>query len=238
MLKIILRSLLMMFLFGCLKQENIPQTLIHKAIDYHGGMEAWELWDSIHFHKKSIIYFENGQKESEKSEYYHIKLHPTFSVKVVENDSIVILFDQNHYSKYMTTSERILPITKQDTTTIESALFVIGQLFLLKDGNNKLTYQGMEQIMGEECHVIRADYNVQGKENHSWWYYISTHDFRLIASRVYHSPHYALIVNESYQKFQDILWNQERTTYRVDSLNTIQFIRAKYVYDFGENMSM
>ncbi|HMQ06671.1 MAG TPA: hypothetical protein PKC30_05180 [Saprospiraceae bacterium] len=236
--KIIIGFLFLIFLSGCLEQDYIPHTIIHKAIDYHGGMESWELLDSLHYHKQSVLYFENGQTESEKSEYYQIKFHPTYSVKVVENDSVEILFDQNHYRKYLKASDKILSVTKQDTTNIESALFVIGQLFLLKEDSKLLTFEGTELISGVECFVVRADYSVQGKENHPWWYYISKYDYRLIASRVYHSPDYALIVNESYQKFQNILWNKERTTYRVDSLNAIQFIRAKYVYNFGEKGNM
>ncbi len=217
-------------LIQCAGADYKAIDIIENSIEYHGGWEAWHDLESVRFAKNSILYKADGSVESEIIEKYTITLQPGFSVSVTTQDSVGLYFDGENYSK--TKAEVEMPVTSADTSAIQASFFVMSQPFSLIDENVTLTLEGKDSILGREVMAVSARYGEAKKENHPWIYYLDTRDYRLLASRVHHPPTYALIVNENTVEYKGIVWNTQRTTYRVDSMNNILFVRAKYVYDF------
>ena len=217
-------------LIQCVGADNKAIEIVEKSIEYHGGWATWNDLESVRFTKNSILYTDDGSVESEIAEKFTITLQPGFQVTIVNQNSVGLHFDGENYRK--TKAEVEMPVTSADTSAIQASFFVMSQPFSLIDENVTLTLEGKDSILGREVMAVSARYGEAKKENHPWIYYLDTLDYRLLASRVHHPPTYALIVNENTVEYKGIVWNTQRTTYRVDSMNNILFVRAKYVYDF------
>jgi len=104
----------------------------------------------------------------------------------------------------------------------------------LMDDAADVTYEGIDTILKDMVvHALRVEYPTEEKQD-IWKYYLDEKEFFLVANMVHHGETYSMITNDEYTEYKGLKFNAKRTSYMVDSLGEILYLRAKYVYEFGE----
>jgi hypothetical protein len=205
--------------------------IIDRSIQAHGGWEAYSRLHMVRYDKRYDLFKEDGSLESSFDQKHLTHIHPEYRNEIIRTDGSTLSYDGNTISK--TRGDSITQVTAGDTSLIYSSFYVLAQPFKLKDPGAKLTYEGKDALFnGKEVLVVKAEYKVEGKENHPWWYYFDPSDYKLIAIMVDHNGSYSLITNDEYVEYKGILWNSRRTGYRTTPKGEILFKRSDYVYEF------
>ena len=217
--------------FGC-QSPFSADVIIDKSIEAHGGMDAWNQLEKIEYTKKFTLYTEDGKEERTGHQHHITHIFPQYKNNIINVGGTALNYDGSEYSKLL--GDSIVTVTAGDTGLIYSSFYVIGQPFKLKDPGVELAYQGIDTLLnGKEVHVVQAKYAQADKENHLWWYYFDTKDYRCVGNMVDHNGTYNVIINDSYMEYQGILWNKDRTGYWTDENGDLGFKRSIYGYNFG-----
>lgn len=213
------------------------EQVLTQAIEAAGGWENWKALDSMRYLKKSILYLEDGTKESEATQEHFFTFKPRFKATIIwleDEQNRRIEYQEGSAKKYSGDS-----LIEENTSAIKesvmSAVYVLAQPFKLLDVGTTLEYQGLTKTKkGKKAFTISATYNPKEYINHStkdsWWYYFDTEDGKFLESMVYHAPTYALIENVSFWQELPIHFHKHRKSYRADSLRNIKFLRAEFDY--------
>lgn len=229
-------------LFAC--NSGIPKNkaieIVHRSIEEHGGMDHWKNIESIRFRKETSLFNADGTLEKESDEIHTLyqrdtlhgyitsidsTLYPGLEKAVDPSASYIIKFADGVGMK----------INKDTVVNATNAFlashFVINQPFKLLDPDIELSYEGIDTLSsGKIVDVVKAYYG--DPKDDIWWFYFDKENHRIVANLIYHDPTYALVVNEETIEKQGFLWNTKRTTYRTDSLRNIEYVRAKFNYEF------
>ena len=221
---------LLLVVFGC-EQPLDPDTIIEKSVETHGGWESYYNLDVVNYRKQYDLFLENGSLERSFDQKHSTHINPTYKNEIVRTDGSILTFDGSQISKSL--NDSMVQVTSGDTGLIHSSFYVLAQPFKLMDPVALKTYEGIDTIFnGKAAHVVKIEYEEEGKENHPWWYYFDLDDFRLIGNMVDHNGSYSLITNDEYVEYKGILWNKKRTGYRTTPDGEILFKRSDYVYEY------
>ncbi len=210
--------------------------VMERAIEYAGGIEQWRTLKTIAYTKRSKLILEGNILEYDITQEHSYQMQPDFSATIKWNQD-----SSKHLIKYSPEeSIRMLndTIVDLDPSKVKesamSALFVLGMPFKLMDDGVQLSYSGSTLFMDSvEADVIQALYDPENVSTHStndlWWFYFEKESGKFLGSKVYHAPTYALIHNLSFTD-TPIKFPKRRKSYRVDSLENIQFLRAEFWY--------
>ena len=215
---------------GC-KSVTDPEFIVDKSIEAHGGWDAWNALDKVVYEKSYDLYKEDGSIEQSFFQVHQTDIFPIYRNTITRTDSSVLTFDGTDYFK--TKGDSSLLLTAGDTGLIHSSFYVLAQPFKLKDPGAYLTYEGLDTLFNDHAvHSVKVEYTEEGKENHPWWYYFDTNDYRLVGNMVDHNGSNSLLTNDEYVEHKGILWNKTRTGYRTDSSGNILYKRSDYMYTF------
>ncbi len=231
--RILLLLLVLLTLIGC--DRNTPQSILDKSIEYHGGKQAWQDQTSISYRKKTQLLKADGSLEKETVFNYTHQWKPEFATLRTQ-------VEQGKVKQVKLTgiaSKDSLPFTSQQEymsakKDLDAALFVVWQPFTLASQVDQLEYLGEETLEDDTPVFVLKNqyYKADGSKDNAWWFYFNAENGRLEANMVKHGDTYSYIRNNSYEQKTGFSLNKTRTSYRVDSLRNIQFVRARYWYEY------
>jgi len=207
--------------------------LINHSLEAHGGKDAWDSVEEISYSKRTILYDSLGTIESDQTKIHAYSYRPTFTATMTwDQDSVHY---QVNYSEEKTTLflndslAQDAAIKQKFEKEVRGAYYVYWMPYKLLDANAENTYEGLKfhPELGD-VHVLKVRY--PDSEN-VWWYYFDSQTFKLRGNTVHHRPTYSFIENTKIETETGLSLNTERSSYRVDSIGTIQFKRAVYYYN-------
>lgn len=210
--------------------------IVENAIRSAGTIEKWKNIASLTYTKKARLLLENGQIESEVTQRHHYVLRPNKSIKiswVVDKDSFLIVHNDLITQKFK--NDSIIDQGDKVTSSVNSALYVVGMPFKLIDKGTVLTYEGLKFPNAiDTVHTIKATYEPKRHQNHStkddWWYHFDKNNGAFLSAMVYHEPTYALIENVSVIEKEGLTFPGRRKSYRCNKFGEKLFLRAEFWY--------
>ncbi len=173
---------------------------------------------------------EDGQVEKEILQSHNYSTIPQLTGTIEWSDSLdrkVTYQDGMAFKMNGTVKEEP---TQSALNTFNSAYYVLNMPWKLKDESAKITYLGLDTILGNRIvHTLKVEYpDVQ--ESDDWEYYLDEDEYFLVANKVHHGSTYSMITNDEFAECKGLKFNAKRTSYMVDSLGNILYQRAKYEY--------
>lgn len=214
------------------KPLSKAEQVIEQSIAAHGGWNQWKGLQELKYKKHSVLLKKGDVVENDVIQNHHYTYQPDFVGTYTYKDTMthkVVYQDDKAY--------RIDGDIKQDYDTksrnaFRSAFYVLNMPWKLKDPGTETFYEGIDTLFnGQVVESIKVTYP-GGERDDIWWYYFHPETSVLMACKVYHTPTYALIVNDEQATHQGLLWNTKRTTYRVDDKGQPEFVRGRYDYKY------
>lgn len=215
------------------------KSVLTKGIQAAGGLEHWRSDNAYTFDKRSILYLEDGSIESKNQQIVTFKNHPELEGTILWNnrtDSVEtkIVFSDGKATKFIAGIAQSDEMNTSATLSFYGAHMVMNLPFKLLDPGVQLSYGGRQEMHERTVEVIIADYNKEQpnhNKTHRWWHYFDVDTYQYIGYKVFHPPTYALVENLEHTMHEGISYASDRITWRVDSLDNKQYIRAKFAYD-------
>ena len=228
-------GLLLFFIWNC-QSEPTPDQILQKSIQAHGG-ETWKNASSISYLKHTTLLDKNGFVEKKVLQKITHQWNP-FQTKIewenqgtkqlaILNQSGVRLYHNDELQSDSTLIEK----TKKN---LNAAFYVFWQPFKLQENAVHLEYIGQEKLLDSILtHKLKV-YYPNAKNDDLWYFYFDVSSFRLRATEVNHDQRVSLITNETVESQTGLFLNKTRNSYFLDSLGSIQYLRATYKYDIIE----
>lgn len=228
---LLILGLILSFL-GCNETPN-PTSIIQKSIEAHGGESLWKSIQKIEYLKEIKLYDSLGQLEQTILQNHYHQWNPSLSImqwnvngslqRVEKTPSGISVFENG---EVVTEQKDIAAITR----IMDAALYVFWQPFKLLDKNAIMTYDGINQLLGNQVvHTIRIQYSEEPNAD-VWHYHFDTETYRLMATQVTHNGQISLIMNESVEEDTGLSLNKLRKSYFINADRSIQYLRADYDY--------
>ncbi len=238
-----LRCVPVWFLIVCLaacSSADLPteeaSLILEKAIKAHGGTLRWENFRAFHLQKETWLYTETGELEAHTLQNQRFVLRPSFAAEITsstEQGEEQVLFENGRTTYWV--ADR--PIFEEDIVArkereVFAAFYVLTKPFDLVAAGKHRWYEGQTLLPnGQTVETVRI---IDGDTTHShtdvWWYYFTPEAHRLVAYKVRTSGHFSLVYNEAWDESTGVLFPTQRSSYRVDSLGTILYLRARYEF--------
>ncbi|MBN3519956.1 hypothetical protein JYB62_08065 [Algoriphagus lutimaris] len=224
-----------LFLLGsCTKSpEQKAKSILEKAIQAHGGQEAWDQLETLKFRKWTRLLLEDGSVESETDQLIELRMKPYLEGSISwVSDSIEHISSFNGSTMSYTMggnsvkNQGFLQSKKKD---FDAAYYVIAQPWkLLEDEGASLFYEGQKELAsGQLAEIIRVNY---GPENDVWWYYFDPVSYQMLGNEVQLKDHRSLVENDTMEQAGPFLLYGKRTSYRVNEQGEKLYVRAEYQY--------
>lgn len=218
-------------------QDAEVSRVLHRAFEKAGGWDKWETLSTISYKKRSVLYLENGDVESDVTQFHEYQVKPTISASIFwrkEGNRHSIIVQDGTANKYLN-GELVAENDPAVYKSFLSAHYVLFMPFKLADAGVSLTYEGVESLEDNvEVDVIKASYAPATHENHStsdlWYYYFDRSNGVFLGSMVYHAPTYAYIKNSEINDQLPITMNTYRESYRVDKNRNREYLRGEFFY--------
>ena len=219
------------------------KSVLEKGIAASGGLDNWKNGKAYTFNKRTILYLEDDTVESKSEQIVTIKNHPQLEGTIHWNNrtdttDIKIVYADGQATKYIDNQAQSAADNEAAELSFLGAHLVMNLPFKLLDPGIALTYDGQQTMFDRKVEVLIADYNKEQanhNKTHRWWHYFDATTYEYVGYKVFHPPTYALVENRKSTVHNGITYTTDRVTWRVDSLNNKQFIRAKFAYDrFGD----
>lgn len=225
---------LLTLMIGCSSNpEKKAKEIIEKAVEAHGGQEAWDQLESLKFRKKTKLLFEDGALESETDQWIQLRMKPFFEGSISwTSDSLehISTFDGSQMNYTMGgNSVQNADFLKSKKKDFDAAFYVIAQPWkLLQDESATLTYEGQKNLTsGKLAEAVRVNY---GPEDDVWWFYFDPVSFEMLGNEVQLKDHRSYIENNSMVTAGPFLFYGDRTSFRMDENGEKLYIRAEYEY--------
>lgn len=230
--------LTMLLLVACTKRagtERLPGneqalSLLTAAVDKAGGRDRWQAVDTLSLTKKTVLYTADGQVEKETEQHQTFVFRPRMQVRIFTiSDSLKQTLVYNGDSTIVLKNGLEVSRKKGASSSVLSAAFVLSIPYELFKDADVMSYEGRTHLSGKTLQTIKVDYGLLEEANDTWWFYFEN-DHSFWGSRVWHRPNYALIQNVEMDTSTGLTFPAYRRSYRVDSLNNAQFLRAEFWY--------
>lgn len=214
------------------KSVSIEEELINKCIDAHGGMDKWRTLPSIIYSKSIVLFNSEGLIEKKFDQIHNYKLLPKLSGTMKWTDSIDRRITYQDEIAYKLNGNKKEEPSQSALNTFNSAYYVLNMPWKLKDSSAVISYQGLDTILENRIvHKLKVEYPSINQSD-IWEYYLDQKEYYLVANKVYHGSTISLITNDEFAMHKGLKFNAKRTSYMVDSLGDILYLRAKYIYEF------
>lgn len=231
--KLWLSLIVILSLSSCQKTStSIEDKLIDKCINAHGGIDKWDALRNTVYRKDITLFNSDGSVEKVISQKHKYTKTTALSGTIEWKDSIDRKITYSDGRAYKTNGLQTEEASQSALNTFNSAYYVLNMPWKLSDETAKITYLGLDTILeNKTVHVLKVEYPSESQSD-DWEYYLDEKEFFLVANMVHHEPTYSLITNDEYTMYEGLKFNAKRTSYRVDSLRNILYMRAKYEYVF------
>jgi len=234
----LINTRVILLFFGGIIMSCSPPTgeeIVLKSLEFHGGLDRWENYEQLSYLKHSTLFYQDGSVESDVTATYTHTFTPAISSskKWIKNDTV--------YSYKLTNNPEQDVANFIDQTAyikakndLDGAFYVVWQPYKLLESKEALEYIGQDILEDQtKVNIVKLQYyNKDGSKDNTWWFYFGEKTHRIEGYMVKHDSTYAYVRNHTYESVTGLSLCQTRTSYRVDSLRTIQYIRGKYHYDF------
>jgi hypothetical protein len=212
--------------------SSIENQLLQKCIAAHGGMEKWQSLEKTDYTKHIVLYYEDGTIEKEMVQKHHYTNTPHLSGSIEWSDTIHHRVFYQDGTAYEVKGDERQASSPTALNTFNSAYYVLNMPWKLADGTAEISYEGIDTILNDKIvHTLSVEYPSES-QNDVWEYYLDQNSFFLVANKVQHGSTYSLITNDEYAWYKGLRFNAKRTSYMVDSLGEVLYMRAKYEYQF------
>jgi len=220
-------------IFSCKPNKtSIESDLVNKCITAHGGIDNWKSLKNTNYTKNITLFLEDGSVEKSISQTHHYINAEGLTGTIEWKDSLNRKVTYQKGTAYKTKGEQKEENSQAALSTFNSAYYVLNMPWKLLDDGTHITYEGLDTILNNKIvHTLKVEYPNAGKQE-AWEYYLDKDEYQLIANKVHHGTTYSLITNDSYFTYGGLKFNGKRTSYMVDSLGEVLYIRAKYEYIF------
>ncbi len=170
--------------------EDSAGIIAKECIIKSGGLEKWNNLKAISYTKFIQQYDSLGNLAKEITEYHVYLLQPRWKVKMRwkdNNTDYILLNDGDTARKYVNgildTSKRAY---RQALLKTGGSFYVFGMPYKLADSDSKLTYEGVQKILGMKVYCIRANYSKGDSlaALYPWWYYFDINTKAIVASAI------------------------------------------------------
>ncbi len=214
------------------------RSILRKGIEASGGLAAWNADHGYQFKKRSILYLADGTIESKNTQIVQFEDQPRLSGMITWDNASDINLTKIEYldqqaTKYIDGIDQGEDINEASRRSFLGAHIVMSMPFKLLDQGVNLSYAGRQEQYGKQVEVLIADYDSDQPnhtESHRWWHYFDAESYDYLGYKVHHPPTYALVENLNTTTLNGLTYPVDRITWRVDSLNNKQYIRAKFAY--------
>jgi len=227
--------LTVLFLSCAERIEETGNSIVEKSIEAHGGWDAYHALEQITFDKTTRLFKEDGSLESEQIQRQDFRLQPNFLLRMSwKKDALehVIFYDQMNAEVFEDSMEVKTPKRIESAKKIgTSAVYVLFQPFKLISDRAQLVYVGETNLFDSlKVKEVTVHYPNEATTTDLWSYYFDD-VYQLVAAKVIHQDRISLILNTSFQNYNELLFNKTRTSYFVDSLGRKKYARAIYQYN-------
>jgi hypothetical protein len=170
--------------------------IVQRAIDYHGGWDAWAAKETVEFDKTTIRYRPDGTEESRRKQHHRYVLRPELKARIEwEKEGRKIALTNSGGDAWRTVDGQ--PATsEEDRNGARNSTFgshyVFNMPWKLADPGVHLAYAGRETLAdGIVVDKVRVTYD-QGTGDagglHTWTYYFDTKTGRLTSNLLEYGP--------------------------------------------------
>ncbi|MDT8414243.1 MAG: hypothetical protein RQ735_02595 [Flavobacteriaceae bacterium] len=207
--------------------------LLSKAIEAHGGMEAWQSVAAIAYKKRIVVFEEDGTISSDVTQHILYRFQPVFSGKMWWlSDGVMhqVVFDGQQTQGYKDSiPDNTLEGKKEAFNTFMASYVTFAQPFKLSTDKAVLTTEQKIIHKGKSLYRVRVAYpDVEGENKDVWWYFFDVQDHRVAANLVLHNGRYSFIENTAYDTKTPFVFNAARQSSFTDSLLQNPVLRANY----------
>ena len=212
--------------------------ILNKALETAGGLERWNQKKKYSFEKTFTLFEASGNIEKSVIQNHHYTYFPdtTYQIDWMENGLKHQLIAKD--GKIQKTINGNIDQSATETSlknSLASSTFVANLPFNLVDASANLTYEGLDTLQDQTIvHVLKATYNPAAYAHHTtpdtWWHFFHKENFTYEGYRVQHKDHISFIRNTKAIKSQNLSLINERSSWRVDSVDKILYLRAVYKY--------
>lgn len=221
--------------YSHIKDEK-ARDLIRASIEEAGGLERWNNLKQLSYTKEFSLLREDGSVEKSYDQLHEYQFNPArIKITSIENGDTLVTTQVGRQFSRTKNGEKMEANPTSLEKAINTSTYVIGIPFKLLDPGAQISYIGPTSLPdGRTAEVIEVQYDAETNENHStsdvWRYYIDKNTAQIIANWVDAGDHYALILNNSFESANGILFHGNRESYRVDEAGKPLFLRARYEY--------
>lgn len=230
-----LSSFLWMAACSSKKEQRTPQntanveSVIEQALRYSDPDSIWSRLNRVSFTKETQLFDSLGFVESLKEERITIEKNPfRVAISWLEGEDVHSLDHTVSNTMYYLNGQ---PVESNRWSLKEKAMgayYVFAKPYELYEKGSALTYEGSEiyadSVLTDILKIAYQD------SNDVWWYFFDKKSGKYLASKIYHQPNYAFIVNTEFDDSLPLKFFKYRTTYRVDEEGNKKYTRAKYRY--------
>ncbi len=214
------------------KSLPIEEELVNKCLNAHGGLDKWKSLTSTEYSKNIILYTKEGEVEKKIRQTHHYSTVPNLSGTIDWADSLKRKIIYEDGIAFKINGNQIDAPSQSALNTFNSAYYVLNMPWKFLDASAQISYQGIDTILENKIvHTLKIEYPSENQKD-VWEYYLDNKEYYLVANRVHHGSTYSLITNDDYVWYKGLRFNSKRTSYMVDSLGEILYVRAKYEYKF------
>jgi hypothetical protein len=216
-------------------EKRIPQntanveSVLEQTLRYSDPDSIWSRLNRVSFTKETQLFDSLGNQESIKEERVTIEKNPLrIAISWVEDDNVHSLDHTAGNTMYYLNGQ---PVESNRWSLVEKAMaayYVFAKPYELYESGSTITYEGSEIYADSVLtDVLKVEYE---DSKDIWWYFFDKKTGKYLASKVFHTPNYAFIVNTEFDDSLPLKFFKYRTTYRVDEEGKKQFVRAIYRY--------
>lgn len=225
-------SFLLILLLSACQNKKLPEgeALLKQALKAHGGLKNWSEKKAISYDKRTVLYDEAGNIESDITQHILYDFDSVFSGRmwwVVNEQMHRIVFDGQIATK---TIDSLISDTDEDAKQTFMASYVtFAQPFKLFTDKAELTTEALFNLdNNRKAYKVRVVFPGDNHNSDKWWYFFDAENHRVVANWVWHNGRYSYIENAAYDTSTPFVLNAERKSYFTDSLLNKKYLRASY----------
>lgn len=229
--------ILWLFLASCnntpLPAPSAPK-LVSNCISATGGIEQWNKLSALKYSKVYTLFLTDGTIEKKLIEYHDFnKKNNTYEIKqIAGHDTIVTLFKNGNVNRWK--NQLLLESSPSFLRSINASRYIISLPFVLANEPEIVSSLGKTKLPDSLSYdLIQATY-LKGTSGQTtaepWQFFIDRNTGLIKANKIHSVDHSSLVINENFTNVGPFHFYNERTSYRIDSIGQIQYLRAKYKY--------
>lgn len=229
----LLIPLLTILLFLSCNKEKFPEgkLLLKASLDAHGGLQNWNKKSAISYDKRTVLFDEAGNVESDITQHILYDFDSVFSGRmwwVKDGQMHRIVFDGQNGT--LTIDSLKAGNGNSAGQTFMASYVTFAQPFKLLTDQAKLTTEAIVDLeKGRKAYKVRVVYpGENAPDADKWWYFFDVENYRVLANLVWHKGRYSFIENTAYNTSTPFVFNAERKSYFTDSLLNKKYLRASY----------